>query len=73
MIKMSGIPQKYYDKININAFVKQAEEFSEHYGDAMGRIMKDLAIRTAESPWMVLRVKLLMDWYNEGNYKELVG
>lgn len=73
MIKMSGIPKKYYDKININAFVKQAEEFSEHYGDAMGRIMKDLAIRTAESPWMVLRVKLLMDWYNEGNYKEIVG
>ena len=65
MIKMSGIPKKYYDQININAFIKQAEEFSENYSSTIDQLMRDLSIRTAESPWMVMRAKQLMDWYND--------
>ena len=72
MIKMSGIPKKYYDDINVKAFIEQAENFSKDYSTNISRLMRELSTRTKEAPWMVMRAKQLMDWYNGGEYQSVI-
>lgn len=68
MIKMSGCPIKYYDKIDIQSFLNQGIKFqnsNQKFIDSMG---SSFIIRSSNLPWMVLRAKELNDWYQSGEY-----
>ena len=73
MIKKAGLPRKYYDQINIDGFIQQARDFNENYTGTLNVIVKNLTIRSAEFPWLVDRAAKLLDWYEHGNYNQIVN
>lgn len=73
MIKMSGLPKKCYDRIDIKSFIQQAVEFSEKYSGTMDSIIKYLSINAAARPWLVLRAGELYNWYHSGEYRKIIN
>lgn len=72
MIKMSGLPKDCYDKIDIEAFVSQGDDFDFNHNNAMDKIVKVFSIISANSPWLVVRSKKLLEWYKSGEYQKIV-
>lgn len=73
MIKMSGIPQKYYDSINTESILKQAVRFEQQNTDLANNIIQNLSINTACVPWMVVRAAQLYNWYMSGEYTSIIN
>ncbi len=73
MIKMSGCPIKYFDTINIPSFLKQVDKFEKDNQKILDSMVSSFIIRASSMPWMVVRAKELLDWYNSKEYKDLVG
>lgn len=73
MIKMSGIPQKYYGNINPESILKQAIQFEQKNKDFANNIIQNLSINTACAPWMVVRAAQLYNWYKSGEYTSLIN
>lgn len=73
MIKMSGIPKKYYSSINVDSFIKQAEEFDRMFSGSVGNLVNYVSINTAFSPWLVLRAVNLLKWYRSGEYEIIIN
>jgi len=73
MIKMAGLPTKYYDQIHIESFIQQAREFNTQNNGLMDNIIKYLSINAACMPWLVLRASELLKWYNSGEYQKIIN
>jgi hypothetical protein len=73
MIKMAGLPKKYYDQIHIKSFIQQAVDFNRTYSGIMDNIIKYLSINAACMPWLVLRASELFSWYKDGDYKKIIN
>lgn len=69
IIKMSGVPTKYYNKLNHEAFVKQAVEFRELFNGVANDIIKTISILDSSHPWTVLRAAELILWVESGGYQ----
>ncbi len=72
MIKMSGVPQKYYDSINPESILRQAIRFEQQNTDFANNIIQNLSINTACAPWLVIRAAKLYQWYKSGAYTEII-
>lgn len=72
LAKMSGVPRKYHNSIDVEAFLRQAERFEQNNGNLMDNIIQNLSINTACVPWLVVRAAKLYDWYKNGEYDELI-
>lgn len=72
IMKMSGLPEKYYETASLDGFIKQAEEFDTQYGGTTDQIIKTLTILTASHPWTVFRASELIKWYNSGEYEKVL-
>lgn len=73
MIKKAGLPKKCYDHIDIQGFIKQAKEFDEKYTGTVNSVIKALTIRSAEFPWLVDRAAKLYEWYENGEYQQIIN
>lgn len=73
MIKMAGLPIKYFDEANINAFIDQAESFKPAKMGVMNKLVERISVLDNASPWMVRRASELLKWYNSGEYKALIN
>ena len=73
MIKKAGLPKSCYDQINIPAFIQQARDFHENYTGVADKIVKAISIRSAEFPWLVNRASKLLEWYESGEYEQIVN
>lgn len=73
MIKMSGLPKKCYNHIDINSFIQQAVDFNEKYSGTMDSIIKYLSINAAARPWLVVRAGELYNWYQSGEYNRIIN
>ena len=73
MIKMSGIPKKYYSSINVDSFIKQAMEFDTLFSGATGTMINYVSINSAFSPWLVARAAKLYEWYKSNEYMGIVN
>lgn len=73
MIKKAGLPRKCYDSINIEGFIQQARDFDENLTSLMDKAIKVLSIRSAEFPWLVVRAKKLLEWYESGEYELIIN
>ena len=69
---MSGVPRKYHDSIDVEAFLRQAERFEQNNRNWADNIIQNLSINTACVPWLVVRAAKLYDWYKNGEYDELI-
>lgn len=72
MIKIAGCPLKYHDSINVESFIKQAEDFERNSSGTLTSLMKDFSVRAVSMPWLVVRAKELLDWYNSGEYQRII-
>ena len=73
IIKMSGLPIKYFDKMDKDAFIKQAKEFKESFSGLTDKAIKTLTIAGSSHPWTVLRAAELITWYNSEEYRSLIN
>lgn len=72
MIKMSGLPKKCYDRIDLKSFIQQAVEFNEKYSGTMNSIIKYLSINAAARPWLVVRAGELYSCQS-GEYNKIIN
>lgn len=73
MIKKAGLPRKCYDSINIDGFIQQAHDFDENLTSFTDKAIKVLSVRSAEFPWLVVRAKKLLEWYESGEYELIIN
>ncbi len=73
MVKMAGIPKKYYSQISSESFLKQAMEFNRKNKNLSDGLIQNLSINTACAPWMVMRAAKLYSWYKSGEYTEIIN
>lgn len=72
IIKMSGLPIKYFEKMDKTAFIKQANEFKDSFSGFTDKAIKTITIASSSHPWTVLRAAELISWYESDNYKQLI-
>ncbi len=73
IIKMAGAPIKYFDHLNEEAFIKQADEFEKKYGGVANTAIKTLTIATSSHPWTVYRAGELLKWIDSGEYERILS
>lgn len=73
MIKMAGLPQKYYNDINVNAFIDQVIEFEKSFNGKLDTIAKTAYIKASDFPLLVHRAANLIDWYQSGEYAKIIA
>ena len=72
IMKMAGIPKRYFDVANPHVFAKQAEEFLGKYGDTANTIIKNISILDDAHPWTIMRAAELVKWYDSGEYQKIM-
>lgn len=73
IIKMAGAPQKYFEKLNKEAFLKQAEEFETKFGNVADSAIKTISIMQSTHPWTVYRAGELLKWIESGEYDRILN
>jgi len=73
MIKMAGLPQSQYDRINVQAFMDQARDFNEKNTGFLDETFKFIAIANSYHPWLVLRAAELLKWVESGEYDRIIN
>ena len=72
MIKMAGLPQSQYDKINVQAFIDQAHDFDQKNTGILDETVKFLSIAYSNHPWLVMRAAELLKWVESGEYDRIL-
>ncbi len=72
LMKLGGVPKSFYDKMNTEDFIKQAEDFKGSGLDTTDKVAKTIMISEAEHPWTVLRASEILKWVNSGKYDEII-
>lgn len=73
IIKMSGLPIKYFEKMDRDAFIKQATEFRASFSGFSDNMIKTVSIMNSSHPWTVLRAAELLLWYESGEYEAILN
>ena len=73
IMKMSGIPKRYFNTTDPHSFAKQAKEFMGKYGDTVNTIIKTISILDDSHPWTVMRAYELVKWVEDGEYDRLLN
>lgn len=71
-MKLSGVPPKLYDEMDLNEFIKQAQEFNSFDSDALDSYYKELLTIDRTHPWTVVRAFELLKWVESGEYHQLI-
>lgn len=72
ILKMSGLPMKYFDNMNEDAFIEQAAEFEDKYSGVADKAIKAISIIDESHPWTVLRAAELIKWHRSGDYQQIL-
>ena len=73
IIKMAGVPQKYFEKLDKEAFLKQAEEFETRFSSVADSAIRTLSIISSTHPWTVYRAGELLKWVGSGEYERILN
>lgn len=73
IIKMAGVPQKYFDQLDKKAFLKQAEEFETRFGSVADSTIRTISIVSSTHPWTVYRAGELVKWIESGEYERTLN
>jgi Zn-dependent protease with chaperone function len=68
LMKLAGLPQKYYAAMKTEDFMRQAREFEAMDSDKLNIIAKWLSVMGATHPWTVMRAQQLLQWVENGGY-----
>lgn len=72
IMKMSGLPMRYFDVADHEAFIEQAEEFQEKYSGTTDTIIKNISILDNSHPWTIMRAAELIKWVKSGEYQKIL-
>jgi Zn-dependent protease with chaperone function len=72
MMKIAGMPTKYYNELDFEVFLQQAKEFEELDYDTMNKAMKLLLAMDQSHPWTVMRTAQLFRWIESGEYESVL-
>ncbi|WP_343338828.1 Protease HtpX [Terrisporobacter petrolearius] len=73
MMKISGMPPKYYSNIDTNQFLQQAKEFQNYFNnDNINKMINSMSVIYNEHPWMVVRAAELDTWIASGCYENII-
>jgi Zn-dependent protease with chaperone function len=73
MIKMAGLPHKYYARINADDFIAQAKGFKAFDENPLDRAAKVLSIMGHSHPWTVMRAAEFECWTSAGGYDRILS
>lgn len=73
IMKMSGIPKRYFNIADPHIFAEQAQEFLTRYGDTANTIIRNISILDDSHPWTVMRAAELIKWVENGEYASLLA
>ena len=73
MVKMAGLPQKYFSVPVVDSFIKQAQEFDDYSYDTLDKMAKILSIMWEEHPWTVMRGSEFFKWMESGEYAKIIN
>ena len=73
IMKMSGVPHRYYNSAPVDGFMLQAREFEEKYGGSTDKLIKLLEVFDEDHPWTVVRAAELIRWVNSGEYERILN
>ncbi len=72
LMKMSGVPIKYFNKISTDDFIQQAREFKGFDYDSLDKVAKAATIMWQEHPWTVMRASEILKWDESGKYNAII-
>ncbi len=72
MVKMAGLPQKYFSADLIEDFMQQSKEFENYDYDTLDRIVKIFSTLGQSHPWTVMRGAELFKWVDNGEYNKIL-
>jgi len=72
MMKLAGLPPRYYSTLDTDSFLKQADEFEGYDLNEMDKIVKFLSVVGNTHPWTVMRAKELNKWIKQGKYDAII-
>jgi Zn-dependent protease with chaperone function len=73
MMKIAGLPQKFFGSINTEDFIAQAREFSGFDINHLDRIAKAISIMGESHPWTVMRAHEFLKWIDSGDYERTMA
>jgi peptidase M48-like protein/zinc ribbon protein len=72
MMKIAGLPQKFYASINTEDFIAQARDFEALDAEKLNWLAKWLSSIGETHPWTVLRAKQFLAWTDSGEYQKVL-
>jgi Zn-dependent protease with chaperone function len=72
MVKVAGLPHKYYDTYNTEDFIAQARAFKGYDFDTLDRVAKVISIMGQNHPWTVMRAAEFVNWIDAGDYDRIL-
>lgn len=73
IMKMAGIPKKYFNIADPHIFAQQAKEFMTKYGDTADTIIRNISILDDTHPWTIMRAYELIRWVEVGDYVKILN
>lgn len=72
LCKLGGYPLEYYDHLDANDFLNQAQHFTDFSDDFYNKVIKTVLVMSSSHPWTVLRARELMLWVQNGDYSRIL-
>jgi hypothetical protein len=72
MVKLAGLPQKYFGKFNADDFIAQAKDFAGLDVSKLDWIAKAVSIMGQSHPWTVMRASEFLSWIDSGEYERVL-
>lgn len=72
LMKIAGLPPKYYKIAKTEDFLQQAKEFEDFDYNQFDKIAKFLSVMGSTHPWTVMRSAEMKKWIDSGNYKNIL-
>lgn len=72
MLKIAGLPRKFYDRINADDFIAQAREFKALDQSPLDKVAKIVSIMGESHPWTVMRAAEFDSWTSTGEYDRIL-
>lgn len=72
IMKMAGIPKRYFSTADPHVFLEQANEFMHQYGDTVNSIIRNISILDDSHPWTIMRAYELVKWVESGEYQAIL-
>lgn len=73
MQKLAGFPPKFYEFLDTEDFIAQAESFNSFDNNTFDKALKFVSSMYADHPWTVYRAYEMMRWAETGSYDRILN